>query len=48
MCAWEALGSAACSLKPHAGALNKSALDCFKVCRNLFVARGACNEGVWI
>lgn len=44
--AWEALGAAACSLKPHAGALNKSARDCFKVCRNFFVARGACNKGV--
>lgn len=43
----EALGAAACSLKSRAGALNKSALDCFKVCRNLFVARGACNKGVW-
>lgn len=47
VCAWEALGGAACSLKSHAGALNKSALDCLKVCRNLFVTRGACNKGVW-
>lgn len=41
------MGGAVCSLKPHAGAPNKSAPDCFKVCTKFFVARGACSEGIW-
>jgi len=46
-CAWEAVGGAECSLKPRAGALNKSAPDCFKVCMEMFVATGVCRGGVW-
>lgn len=46
VCAWEAMGGAVCSLKPHAGALNKSAPDCFKKCTKFFEARGACSKSV--
>lgn len=41
------MGGAVCSLKLHAGALNKSAPDCFKVCTKFFVAWGACSKCVW-